>query len=90
VGLILRVIRPVVVSSLLVTAIVGNRVWDRDSPGNVLSARTTGLLANNFFPIPLTEDVLLNLNRMFLPVDITLGVPFRNGFLPGRLLPRRG
>jgi len=38
----------------------------------------------------LTEDVLLNLNRMFLSVNITLGIPLRNGFLPGGLFPRRG
>jgi len=51
--------------------------------------RTTGLLANNLSPIPLAEDVPLDLNRMFLPVDITLSIPFRNGLLPGGLLPRR-
>jgi len=50
----------------------------------------TGFLTNNLFPIPLTEDVLLDFNRMFLSVDITLGIPLRNGFLPGRLFPRRG
>jgi len=49
----------------------------------------TGFLTNNLFPIPLAEDVFLDLNRMFLPVDITLSILFWNGFLPGGLLPRR-
>jgi len=89
-GLVFRVIQLVVIFSFPITAIIGNRVGDRNSPGNVLSARTTGLLTNNFFPIPLTEDVLLNFNRMFLPIDVTFGISFRNGLFSGRLFSRRG
>jgi len=89
-GFTLRVVWLVVVSFPLVTAVIGNRIWDRDSPGNVLSARTTGLLANNLFLIPLTEDVLFNLNRMLLSIDVVPSVSLRNGFLPGGFFSRRG
>ena len=89
-GLISRVIRLIVVSPFLITTVVGNRIGDRDSPRNVLSVRATRFLANNLFPIPLTKDILFNFNRMFLPVDITLGIPRRNGLFPGGLFSRRG
>ena len=57
-------------------------------PAKIMTA--TGFLANNLFPIPLTEDVLFNLNRMLLSIDVVLSVPLRNGLLPGGLFSRRG